>query len=87
MDILSKVKEWKTHRKSQKHTTQTANDPVDGTNSEKSKSKTVTIIDSLTLALELAQQVADVTEAAPFVGPAAKLLSNLLGSYKVRFPS
>ncbi|KAJ7788200.1 hypothetical protein B0H14DRAFT_3577622 [Mycena olivaceomarginata] len=82
MDILSKVKEWKTHRKSQKHTTQTANDPADDTNSEKSKSKTVTIIDSLTLALELAQQVADVAEAAPFVGPAAKLLSNLLGSYK-----
>ncbi|KAJ6474844.1 hypothetical protein C8R45DRAFT_935372 [Mycena sanguinolenta] len=81
MDLLLKVKEWKTYRKSQKHITQTTNDPADVTNSEKSRSKAATIIDNLSLALQLAQQVAYITEAAPFFGPAAKLLSNLLGSY------
>jgi hypothetical protein len=46
-------------------------------------SKTDTIIDNLELALGLAEQAADIGAAAPFIGPAAKLLFSLIKLYKV----
>lgn len=45
------------------------------------------VLDNLTLALSLAEQAVDIAQVAPFIAPAAALLSEIIKSYKVRFNS
>ncbi|KAJ7770952.1 hypothetical protein DFH07DRAFT_914759 [Mycena maculata] len=48
---------------------------------EKSANIVEAVLDNLSLVLSLAEQVADIAQAAPFIAPAAALLSEILISY------
>jgi hypothetical protein len=43
------------------------------------------VLDNLSLALSLAEQVAEIAQAAPFIAPAASLLSKILKLYNIYF--
>ncbi|KAJ7768560.1 hypothetical protein B0H14DRAFT_2968386 [Mycena olivaceomarginata] len=77
--ILSRVVHWTNRRKSRITSSST---DLNVNDAEKSTSKTNTIIDNLELTLDLTAQALQIAEAAPFIGPAVKLLSSLITSYK-----
>ncbi|KAF8135209.1 hypothetical protein K438DRAFT_1787013 [Mycena galopus ATCC 62051] len=48
-----------------------------------SESAVASVLDSISLALDLAEQAVDIAQVAPFIAPAAALLRKIIESYKV----